>query len=139
MRRIVGAAIIAGSLLEDFIAETIKIHLVHEDKAIEKLFTGFGPLATFSAKIEMAYLMGILSKQSRTLARTVKDVWNDFAHNMDPLTFNTQMIKNKCQRLLYKKELKALYLGTKELFKRHGNMMGVVNSVFPKLISVRDS
>ena len=47
-------AILASSYLEKYLEEYIAKKLV-DDKAVAKLFEGFGPLSTFSAKIEFAF------------------------------------------------------------------------------------
>jgi DNA-binding MltR family transcriptional regulator len=134
-----GAAIIAGAFLEDFIGETIKARFVRDEVAVKKLFGGFGPLATFSAKIEVAYLMGLISKHSRTLANSIRNIRNDFAHNMGSLTFETPLIKGKCQGLLRQRDIKTMHRAAAKLFKKHGNMMGVIESTFPELLEMADT
>jgi hypothetical protein len=49
-------------------------------KLVAKLFEGFGPLSTFSAKIEFAFALGLLPRHVHTDLRTIKKVRNLFAH-----------------------------------------------------------
>jgi DNA-binding MltR family transcriptional regulator len=61
--------------LEEYIAKKFV-----DDKAVAKLFEGFGPLSTFSAKIEFAFALGLLPRHVHTDLRTIKKVRNLFAH-----------------------------------------------------------
>jgi hypothetical protein len=63
------------------------------------MFKGYGPLATFSAKIELAYLMGVISAQERRDLLIIKDVRNEFAHRPDERTFGSQRISALCGNL----------------------------------------
>jgi DNA-binding MltR family transcriptional regulator len=134
-----GAAIIAGAFLEDFLFEAISSWLVDDKKALKGIFEGTGPLATFSAKIEMAYLMGLMSKRSHSSAAAVRKIRNEFAHNMGPLRFETPLIKGKCQSLMYQREIRVMYQTATQLFERHGNMTGLLQSSFSRLIDLEDT
>jgi hypothetical protein len=52
-----GAAVIAGAFLEDFLTDAIRTRLLDGESVLDQFLSGMGPLATFSAKIEMAYLL----------------------------------------------------------------------------------
>jgi DNA-binding MltR family transcriptional regulator len=134
-----GAAIIAGSFLDEFLLKAISSVLIDDEKSVEEIFEGTAPLATFSAKIEMAYLMGLMSKRSRTLANAIRNVRNDFAHKLQPLTFDTSLIKGKCQTLLYQRDIMAMYESATKLFEKHGNMTGLLHSSFSHLIGSDDT
>jgi DNA-binding MltR family transcriptional regulator len=80
--------------LEEYIAKRLV-----DDKAVAKLFEGFGPLSTFSAKIEFAFALGLLPKHVHTDLRTIRKVRNLFAHEPDSSNFLTNSIKDLCATL----------------------------------------
>lgn len=101
------AAIIAGSLVETRLTEAIKLHLLKiKSETIEKsLFRPSGPLGTFSTKIDLAFLMGILTERAYKELVTIKDVRNKFAHHIDIVDFRSHHIMDKCVNLTYATDL----------------------------------
>ena len=91
-------AILASSYLERYLEEYIAKKLV-DDKAVAKLFKGFGPLSTFNAKIEFAFAIGLLPRHVYTDLRTIRKVRNLFAHEPDSSNFLTDRIKDLCATL----------------------------------------
>jgi DNA-binding MltR family transcriptional regulator len=91
-------AILASSYLEKYLEEYIAKKLV-DDKAVAKLFEGFGPLSTFNAKIEFAFAIGLLPRHVYTDLRTIRKVRNLFAHEPDSSDFLTDSIKDLCATL----------------------------------------
>src|ERR1041384_4735990 len=73
-------AILAGSYLEDRLTSAIKARLVRDAEVHGKMFKGYGPLATFSAKIDIAYLMNIIPRDWRDILHVVREIRNRFAH-----------------------------------------------------------
>ena len=64
------AAILAASCVEDQLAFAIKCKLCPDDKAlIRDMFQVRGPLGSFSAKISMGYLLGLLRQGDQERAR----------------------------------------------------------------------
>jgi DNA-binding MltR family transcriptional regulator len=64
-----------------------------DKKAIDKVFQFTGALGTFAAKIDMAYLNGLVSKDAYEDLKRFKDIRNDFAHELDIRNFNSESIK----------------------------------------------
>jgi hypothetical protein len=55
----------------------------------EALFDKIGaPLSTLSAKIEVAFALGVISNEARLAAHFVRDVRNKFAHRIEALSFD---------------------------------------------------
>jgi hypothetical protein len=122
-----GAAVIGGAFLEDYLVDALKQRLLKDQAVINDFFGGMGPLATFNAKIEMAYLLGLIGKQSRQKMHSIRRIRNEFAHNLRPLSFEAPRIKNMCQALISQDKV-ADFL-TEEL-KR-----GVSGESIPDLVS----
>lgn len=78
------AAIVIASLVETRLTIALQMELHQEPKIIEKLFRPSGPIGSFSAKIDLAYLMGIVSEQAHKDLVNMKNIRNMFAHEMKP-------------------------------------------------------
>ena len=102
------AAILAGAYLEDRLLATIKTRLVSDGKALKRFFTGIGPLVTFSAKIDLSYLLGIFDPKTTEILHIVRSIRNEFAHNLSPISFSTPVIAKLCNRLFYSEKIKDL-------------------------------
>ena len=63
------------------------------------LFKGSGPLATFSARRRLAYLLGIFGPKTYADLGRLAQIRNEFAHTRSPRTFNSQRINSLCEAL----------------------------------------
>jgi hypothetical protein len=97
-----GVAIIGGSIVEGHLRNAVmsRLHPLSNTQR-ERLFTGFGPLSSFSAKIEVAFAMGVFGEKSRADLMKVKEIRNDFAHNVEggPWSFGHPEITKICAEL----------------------------------------
>jgi hypothetical protein len=64
-----------------------------------KLFKGYGPFASFSAKINLAVLVGVVPMDLAKNLHRMREIRNEFAHNLEPLSFRSQRIKALCSHL----------------------------------------
>jgi hypothetical protein len=60
------------------------------------IFSGTGPLSTFSGKIQIAYALGVIGPHTRHDFHTIKDIRNVFAHSAKTYSFKTPQIRNRC-------------------------------------------
>jgi len=65
----------------------------------DKLFEGVGPLRTFSAKIDIAYSMGLISAGVRRDLHAMREIRNEFAHSDGILSFNHEAIDKLTPKL----------------------------------------
>ena len=65
-------------------------------KTINPLFKGFNPLATFAARIDLAYSMGLIPRVIYRRLHLVRELRNRFAHTAGLLDFRD----SKCKPLL---------------------------------------
>jgi len=93
------AGILACAYLEDQLADAIKADLADESQVIRRVFTGYGPLATFSSKIDMALLLNIIDRKGHKELTTLRKIRNYFAHGTTMVTFKEQRIKDLCDHL----------------------------------------
>jgi hypothetical protein len=57
------------------------------------------PLGSFSVRIDMAYILGLIGPQARRDLHLIRKIRNDFGHNIDPVTFDHEPIANRCREL----------------------------------------
>jgi hypothetical protein len=90
------AAIIAAACLEQSLTTTLKAAFESHPAIVNKMFKGYGPLATFAAQIDIGLLMGMYPEYIHKTMLTIKDIRNEFAHNTKPITFSMQRIHDLC-------------------------------------------
>jgi hypothetical protein len=74
----------------------------HSHESVEqKTFQGDGPLATFSAKIDLGLLLGLYTPQIHKQFHRIRKIRNEFAHNMKPITFRSQKVRDLCANLKF--------------------------------------
>lgn len=104
-----GFAMIAQSRIEDAVRQLVLARLPNFPnlpKTLQnKLFKHYGPFASFSAKIDVAYTMGQISKAVHHDLNVIRDVRNKFAHSAIHLHFGSS-------------EIVALLLGFKDYNKK---------------------
>jgi DNA-binding MltR family transcriptional regulator len=73
------------SLLRSCILTKMRNNLSQNKK--RRLFTNYGPLSSFSAKIEIAFALGLLTEAGRRNFSIAREIRNAFAHPDQPLHF----------------------------------------------------
>lgn len=92
-----GCALMSAAFLDDQLKKLIGAFLVDDKKVSGKLFNGYSPLATFSSRIDMAYVLGLISKETRLNLTLLRKIRNDFAHIAEDISFDTENIANRCR------------------------------------------
>lgn len=100
-----GAAIVGAAWLEESMSAALESYLHSHPKSWERLFGGNGPLGTFSAKIDLSRLLGLITDVIWSDLHILRDIRNQFAHQVvhkadqSRLSFNTPHIRDKCLAL----------------------------------------
>jgi len=99
-----GASIVGAAWVEEELLASIESFLEKDKKAWDRLFRKSGPLSSFSAKIDLARLLGIISTVVASDLHIIREIRNEFAHsvlakNNLASTFSTPHIKDKCLAL----------------------------------------
>ena len=93
------AAILASSFLENCLEQLIREKLA--DHPIKnELFRGFGLFATFSARADIALLLGLIPEHIYNDLKTIRKIRNEFAHTPLPLSFGEGKIKDLAANLI---------------------------------------
>ncbi len=89
------AAILAASYLDIYLEECIKFVLV-DDPSIEQLFKGTSALSTFSAKIDMAFALGLITEEIKKNLDYIRKIRNHFAHHPTVTSYKNSQVRNLC-------------------------------------------
>jgi DNA-binding MltR family transcriptional regulator len=94
-------AIVAGSVLEDMLEAALRGKMRDDLSAAlkERLFSGYGPLSTFSGKIDIAFAFSLFDVQIYNDLRAIKDIRNKFAHTSEFLNFSSPELERDAQKL----------------------------------------
>jgi hypothetical protein len=95
------AGIVAGSIVETRLEQAIKSQLRSDKPDISgNLFQPSGALGPFRTKIDLSYMMGIISDDAHKDLTVIKNIRNDFAHKLDYDTFDHPSIRDRCKNLI---------------------------------------
>lgn len=94
-----GSVLMAAAFIEDKITQLLETYMVQNKTIQKKIFDGNGALATFSSKIDISFLLGLIPKNIYNDLGILRKLRNDFAHNAKSITFQTDYIKDKCNTL----------------------------------------
>lgn len=92
-------ALMAAAFLEDYLAKLISKFMINDPSVGREIFTHNGALGTFSAKIDLAYMLALISPSVRKDLHLLRKIRNDFAHTAKPLQFTEHRIKSRCEEL----------------------------------------
>lgn len=99
-----GCVILSAAWLNEALEELLRsvCRSTPEDirATIDPLFQGYAPLATFSARIQLAFGLGILPHGLRDKIEIIRRMRNDFAHESGPVDFNDSRCANRLNLLL---------------------------------------
>ena len=95
-----GNALVIAGLLEDEL-EKLLLGAGRQlsNKTAKAIFGGMGPLSTFSAKIEVAYMFELIDETARNDLATIKTVRNAFAHTTRSVHFDSSHFEKECRKL----------------------------------------
>lgn len=88
-----GTVILTASYVETLLEKLLRAGLV-EARAVEALFEGQGSLATFSARIDMSFAVGLISEPRRRDLHVLRKIRNHFAHEVAPGTFEEDPVRS---------------------------------------------
>ncbi len=93
------AALIAGSIVDTRLEACLRSMMKQSEKVQERFFGTYGPLGSFSSRIDLAYLLNVISKEAHNDLTIIRNIRNDFAHNLSIKGFKDTSIKDKTLNL----------------------------------------
>ncbi len=94
-----GAAIIAGAFVDDHLRTALRRRLRQDEQILNEMFNGYGPLSTFSTKIKLAYLIGMISEATASDLDYIRKIRNQFAHSTEIASFLSPPVKDWAMNL----------------------------------------
>jgi hypothetical protein len=95
-----GCVIISASLIDDVLVRLIKARLAPSIEKQDELFdNASSPFSTFSARIDLAYRLGIIRPQVRASFHLVRRIRNDFAHVVESSNFDSDSVNSRMREL----------------------------------------
>lgn len=94
-----GCALTAAAYLDESLATLLRKRLVQDKGNIDALINQGRALSTFSARIRIAYAVGLISKDCMSDLNTIRGIRNEFAHLHGPVSFSDQSIAHRCRNL----------------------------------------
>lgn len=96
------AGVVAGTFVEQRLTELLRSRWPKTPLATkldEKLTHSSSPLGSFSVKIDVAHLFGLITETARNELQQMKEIRNRFAHRLDISSFTHQEISSRCSNL----------------------------------------
>jgi DNA-binding MltR family transcriptional regulator len=95
-------AIVGAAIIEDRLAEFLLRRCASNSssqRTARNFFGTNGPLGSFGAKIDAAFVFQHITKEAHEDLRLVKDIRNRFAHEIEIDSFAHDAISSRCKRL----------------------------------------
>lgn len=90
-----GVVMIVAAALDRLLEEALTTKMVTLNREIrDKLFGDYGTLRGFSAKIDIAFSLGLLDGETRNILTAVRKCRNLFAHTNELLSFESLEVRN---------------------------------------------
>lgn len=90
------AVILAVSLIDEALYSLLKAYLVPINSSTDEMFEGANaPIGTFSAKINMAYRLGLISTKFARDIHLLRKIRNSFAHDVYGCNFENGSVKSR--------------------------------------------
>jgi DNA-binding MltR family transcriptional regulator len=97
----VGHAIYLGSIAADLLKQAIEDRFVPLSRDLkDALFDGYGPLASFKGRIDVAFALAAITRKTRTEMHKLRQIRNKFAHTTDKIDFRNEEVIKLCMKLV---------------------------------------
>jgi DNA-binding MltR family transcriptional regulator len=94
-----GAAIVFTSVVDETLAALLRDFFVNHPKTVDKMLEDPGPLSSFGVRIELAFLLGLITSRERRMLNLIRRIRNDFAHSTDRVSFSQSPIRERSLEL----------------------------------------
>ena len=124
-----GCALMTVAFLDEQLQDLLKNYLVRDVKIFTNLFSGVGGLSSFSSRIDLAYLLGLIGPKTKRDLNLLRPIRNEFAHSMEDISFDDPGITNRCSELYnisFQDDLKPREKYTRAAFGIMGNIDGII-------------
>jgi DNA-binding MltR family transcriptional regulator len=125
------AAVLGAAYLDERLEQLLRSVFVGTPRFVEELLTGQGGLATFSARISIAYATGLITLPVAQDLHLIRRIRNDFAHARTRVTFASVTVAQRVDKI---QVLDMLGMGQRQALQSSANTRGKFNAVVALLI-----
>ena len=93
------AAMVATAILNLVLTEALKSYLHTDTNIAAHFFAADGPVGDLGAKVDLAFLVGLVSETSWRDLVTIRNICNTFAHKMEISSFRAKSAAAQCNKL----------------------------------------
>lgn len=94
-----GSVVLAAAWMDEQITSLIKSFLTEPMGSKDELFKVGGAIGDFGVKIQLAYRLGLIRKETFKSLELYRRLRNEFAHLSFPLTFETPSVKDRIREI----------------------------------------
>lgn len=94
-----GVALAAAAFLDVELGVMLDSVVLDAEAVKERFFGKEGAAGRFSARIDVAYLLGLIGKKAHADLHLIRKIRNDFAHDPDALQFAMSPFVDRCREL----------------------------------------
>ncbi len=94
-----GCALMAASFLDSELDLLLRQCVVNNHHVIDDIFGQSRPISTFSSRIDLSYLLGLIDSDTHRDLHLIRKIRNDFGHVHTPLSFEERTIAARCREL----------------------------------------
>lgn len=91
-----GAALVGAALIDERLYRLLESHFVACKEPKELLKGGNAPIGSFSARIKIAYCLGLITELEFKECELIRRIRNEFAHQVHGLTFADNKVNDLC-------------------------------------------
>ena len=96
-----GCALMAAAYLDSQLEILLRLCFVENLKVADNMVDQSKPLGTFSARIDVLYLLGKIGPSAHHDLHLIRKIRNDFGHNPTPIGFEHGPIAARCRELAH--------------------------------------
>jgi hypothetical protein len=93
-------AVLLGAEIDRYLRQMLETYFLPKAPRSGRLLEGSGPVGTFTARIEVAYRLGLLRPEWHHDLQIISQIRNEFAHGPAGMTLNKQSVSDLCANLI---------------------------------------
>ena len=94
------AVVLGAARLDVALEQLLKVSMQHHPGGSDNLFDPDRPLGSFSAKISLAYRLGIIDSRIEHALQMIRRIRNDFAHSIESASLSESRHSNRLRELV---------------------------------------
>ena len=94
-----GTVLLAATYLDEQLKEILESFLIDKKQSREILNNPLSGLGSFHSRVLMSYCLGLIQENEYKKIEIIRKIRNEFAHQWDNISFETQKISNLCNKL----------------------------------------